>query len=192
MKTEREFLEALRSYIEGVEERIDGEWGTGKSAETLIRLGEMPEVYNEVISRLANLKPRLPVGVSVLITDHLGRVLLGKRTNNSGAGLFSTPGGRLEEHENMFQCAEREVLEEVDVHVKQRELHVLGFKEHFRFGNHYIMIYMHAARYYGVVKNTEPEKCESWDWHEIDSVDQTKCTEPAEILAHLKQRLEAL
>jgi hypothetical protein len=78
-------------------------------------------------------KPRLPVGVSVLLTDSMGRLLLGRRKNNSGAGLLSTPGGRLEVSENVLQCARREFKEETGADLELDNLRIIGVKELFRF-----------------------------------------------------------
>lgn len=151
--------------------------------------------YNLKLLReqLQKMKPRMPVGVSVLITNHQNHVLMGRRKNNSGAGLLSTPGGRLEETENILGCAVREVQEEVGVRIGAKELTILGFMEHFRFGNHYVMFYVHAPRYYGEIKNVEPEKCEEWLWTDIKNLLDAplNTTEPVDILLLLKKRLEA-
>jgi hypothetical protein len=56
--TDLEFLIAAKSYIEDMEETVDGEWGGGRSFEELIKLGLMPEpLYSEVICRLKALTP---------------------------------------------------------------------------------------------------------------------------------------
>jgi hypothetical protein len=48
----KDFLIALKDYIEKVELQIEGEWGGGRSLAKLISKGEMPEIYDEVLSRL--------------------------------------------------------------------------------------------------------------------------------------------
>jgi 8-oxo-dGTP diphosphatase len=126
-------------------------------------------------------KSTLPVGVSVLLLNGEGKVLLGERVNVSAAGLLSTPGGRIEQNETMFECAHRELLEETGVDVHPGAFRLLGFKEHFRFGNHYIMIYV-TAFHYGTVVNKEPEKCKGWEWMDINGILPDRCTEPQDIL----------
>lgn len=46
--TEREFLLALKDYIEHVEAKIEGEWGCGRSINEI----EMPDIYYDVLERL--------------------------------------------------------------------------------------------------------------------------------------------
>ena len=56
--TDLEFLIAAKSYIEYMEETVDGEWGIGRSFEELLKVGLMPEpLYSEVIHRLQALTP---------------------------------------------------------------------------------------------------------------------------------------
>jgi 8-oxo-dGTP diphosphatase len=129
------------------------------------------------------IKPTLPVGVSVLLTDNAGRLLLGRRKNNTGAGLLSTPGGRLEQHENMFECAAREFAEETGAQIN--ELTLIGVKEHFRFNDHYIMLYVHAKQYSGTISNPEPDKCEGWEFKSLLDIRPEETTEPTDILARL-------
>jgi len=52
------------------------------------------------------------VGVSVVVRDEAGRVLLGKRAHGAHAGLWCIPCGRLEWDEDVRAGAERELLEE--------------------------------------------------------------------------------
>ena len=56
MKTDLEFLTAIRSYVENVEQLMEGEWGTCRSISQLIKDGEMPQpLYSEIIRRIAAL-----------------------------------------------------------------------------------------------------------------------------------------
>ena len=45
-------LREVKEYIEGTEERIDGEWGTCRSAQTLIEARDMPDVYWKVVTAI--------------------------------------------------------------------------------------------------------------------------------------------
>ena len=49
---DKEFLLALREYMEQVEVQIEGEWGVGRSLEELIAANEMSPLYAEVLRRL--------------------------------------------------------------------------------------------------------------------------------------------
>lgn len=133
------------------------------------------------VKLLTDKKPRHGVGVSVLLCDGGGGVLLGKRINNTGSGLLSTPGGRLELGEDVLDCARREFKEECGSELCG-ELKILGFRQHNRFGSHYLMFYVLAKNYRDMIVNTEPHKCEGWSWYDMRYIDPEKCTEPKDIL----------
>lgn len=59
-QTDNEFLMALREYIERVEEQLDAEYGLGRSVEELTAKNEMPDVYAEVLRRIALNAPASP------------------------------------------------------------------------------------------------------------------------------------
>jgi hypothetical protein len=52
-----EFLTSIKSYIEEMEEVVDGEWGNCRSVAELVIAGLMPQLYSEVISRIKLLTP---------------------------------------------------------------------------------------------------------------------------------------
>lgn len=135
-------------------------------------------------------KAKFSVGVSVLVTNKLGQVLLGERQNTTTAdGLLSTPGGRIEEDEDMYACAIREAKEEAGIQIDREDLVLLGFKEHFRYGKHYFMFYMWARRFHGEIENVEPDKCKGWAWYNLSKIPGTNCTEPTEIIELLTSRM---
>lgn len=145
-------------------------------------------------------KPLHPVGVSVLLTrvnpDGITELLLAKRKNNSAAGLLSTPGGRLETNENILECAMREFYEETGCSIFFEQLEILGWAEHFRYGNHYIMFYVHATNYIGAdsrtagaIENRIPEKSEDWKFYTLYTLKLEETTEPAHILTKLRNKL---
>jgi 8-oxo-dGTP diphosphatase len=57
---------------------------------------------------------RIPC-VGAIIKDQAGRLLLIRRRNEPGAGLWSVPGGRIEAGETDQQAVVREVLEETSL-----------------------------------------------------------------------------
>ena len=46
-----DFLAAVKTYIEEVEVKIDGEWGMERTLAELIAEGEMPPIYVEALRR---------------------------------------------------------------------------------------------------------------------------------------------
>lgn len=53
MMDDEKFLLALREYIEAAEVERDGEWGSARSLQQLIDDKAMPDLYTEVLRRLA-------------------------------------------------------------------------------------------------------------------------------------------
>lgn len=113
------------------------------------------------------LRPKVGVGVMVFKD---GKVLLGKRKNSHGAGEYAWPGGHLEYMEGMENCARREVREETGIEIKNlRFLRVMNFKTAEK---HYADLSFIAEWELGEPKVLEPEKCEGWEWYEIDNLPQ--------------------
>ena len=133
------------------------------------------------------LKPRYPVGVSILVVDRRGRIALGERaTGMKAAGLLSTPGGRIEYHEDLFDAAARELREETGVEKLSTQFRLLAFREHRRYGEHYFMAYL-AVRYDGPLENREPSKSGPWEWYKPLEVPPERTTEPPDILAIINE-----
>jgi 8-oxo-dGTP diphosphatase len=132
-------------------------------------------------------KPRLPVGVSILMRDRAGKLLLGKRMGGKTDGVWSTPGGRIEEHESIEACASRESYEETGLVLKENRFVQMAFKEHFRYNDHYFMVYVTTHLDHGealAIQNTEPDKHGAWQWFETYNLPKP-CTEPEDILKRL-------
>jgi 8-oxo-dGTP diphosphatase len=131
-------------------------------------------------------KPMYAVGASVLVTNKEGKLLLARRKNNSGAGLLSTPGGRIEYDESVTQAGAREFHEECGADIGL--LSIIGWRKHNRFGNHYFMFYLHASTVYGDIKNCIPDKSEDWAWFDVADLNEKNCTEPRDIINILIDR----
>ncbi|MGY2084976.1 NUDIX domain-containing protein [Blastococcus sp. SYSU DS0539] len=56
--------------------------------------------------------------VGAIVHDPAGRLLLVRRRNEPGRGLWSVPGGRVEPGETVATAVEREVLEETGLRVR--------------------------------------------------------------------------
>ncbi|HEX2977662.1 MAG TPA: NUDIX hydrolase [Candidatus Babeliales bacterium] len=116
-----------------------------------------------------NFSPIVRVGVGVLIF-HNGKLLLGKRKNAHGSGTWSPPGGHLEFGETPFECAQREVLEETGLVIK--EITAGPYTNDFfeLEQKHYITLFMIGNYEGGEPKVLEPHKCEMWDWFDINEL----------------------
>ena len=97
-----------------------------------------------------------------------GKVLLGKRRNAHGAGDYAFPGGKLEIGESFAECAIRETKEEVGIEIDNiRFLRLLNFKF---YDKHFVDIGLIVDWKSGTPQTCEPEKCEGWDWYDIDAL----------------------
>lgn len=111
------------------------------------------------------------VGTSVLIIRD-GKMLVGVRQGSHAAGLLAFPGGHLDFGETWENCALREIAEECGNDFKiELVRNELGSVDLFvtndympQYGKHYITIFMLANWVSGEAENTEPHKCEGWQW----------------------------
>ncbi len=115
-----------------------------------------------------NNRPQVGIGV-MIIKD--GKILMGKRKSSHGAGEYSLPGGHLEYIESFEDCAKREVQEEVAIEIKNvKFLHLANLKDYAP--KHYVNICLVADWKSGEPQVMEPEKLESWNWYDMDSIPQ--------------------
>lgn len=50
--TDKELFQAMKEYIEECEERIEDERGECRSFDAMLKAGDVPEIYHEIINRL--------------------------------------------------------------------------------------------------------------------------------------------
>ena len=113
-------------------------------------------------------RPKVGVGLFVFKD---GKVLLGKRKNAHGAGNYAGPGGHLEHLESFAACAKREAMEEAGIEIGNIQfLCVSNLQDHAP--KHYVDIGLTADWISGEPEVREPDKCEGWDWYEMDDLPQ--------------------
>jgi 8-oxo-dGTP diphosphatase len=109
-------------------------------------------------------KPIIKAGIGVMIFKD-GKILLGKRKNAHGGGDYAFPGGHLEYMESFADCARRETREETGMEIANiRFQYLYNLKEYAP--KHYVHIGLTADWLAGEPQNSEPEKCEGWDWYD--------------------------
>jgi 8-oxo-dGTP diphosphatase len=119
--------------------------------------------------RMNEARPR--VGVGLLVVKNGEKILLGRRQGSHGEGEYGGPGGHLELGETIEQCVLRELEEEAGKEIKIKNLRFLCFINMRRYlPKHYAHIHMVADWESGDPSNAEPDKKESWNWHDIDSL----------------------
>jgi len=130
--SERTILAEIGNIVGSPTMQYDREF---EREELLVRMGKIAKLVTSALAEPE--KPMYGVGVSVLLTNTFGQLLLAKRRNNSGAGLLSTPGGRIEYNESPEEAGHREFYEETGALLAP--MHMLGLRKHNRFNDHYFM-----------------------------------------------------
>ncbi len=113
-------------------------------------------------------KQRPKVGIGTFILKD-GKVLLGKRKGSHGHGEYAFPGGHLEYMESFEDCAKREIAEECGIEVKNISFHFVANVKKYA-PKHYVHIGLIMDWKSGEPKVLEPEKCESWDWYDMNNL----------------------
>jgi len=105
------------------------------------------------------------VGLGVILKNHDGKILVGKR-KSSHAPYYSIPGGHLDLGETFEAGAIREIKEETDLDIKNpKVIAVTNNLETYRNeGLHYISIALFAEDFSGALEIMEPKKCDEWLW----------------------------
>jgi len=103
-----------------------------------------------------------------------GRVLLGRRRGSHGEGYYAAPGGHIEFGESFEQAARREVREETGLEIADLKLLSVGNYVFKRDDGerHYIDVDFICEAPGGEPQLAEPEKCDGWDWYDLDDLPQ--------------------
>ena len=113
-------------------------------------------------------KQRPKIGIGIIIVRN-GKILIGERIGNHGAGTFMIPGGHLEFGESFEETARREVEEETglkNIEVKG----VVSITNDIAYDMHYVSIGILAESKEGEPYNAEPEKSQNWKWYDTDNL----------------------
>lgn len=125
----------------------------------------------------------IPVGVHVLL-ERDGRVLLMRRAGTGFFdGLYSLPGGHVEEGESLRATAIREMAEELGIVLDEVDLSVVGVV-HRRSDTNRIDFFLAAHRWRGEPKIAEPDKCDALQWFARDAL-------PEAIVPYIRDALGA-
>jgi len=109
------------------------------------------------------------VGIGILVIEE-GKILLGKRIGAHGEGTWACPGGHLENHETILECAARELLEETGLVAEKS--HIGSYEEiHFpKERKRYLNFFTFITKFSGILENREPDKNTGWHWIDIENL----------------------
>ena len=107
--------------------------------------------------------PGIPTGVHVIF-ERAGKVLLMRRANTGFFdGLFSLPGGHVEQGESIRDTAVREMREELSVDLLPDSLALVGVV-HRASDTNRIDFFLRARAWSGEPGCAEPDKCDALLW----------------------------
>ena len=122
------------------------------------------------------------VGIGVMVMKD-GKILLGFRIGSHGENQYAWPGGHMEYMESFEGTAKREVKEETGMEIDNvRFLRLYNLKEYDP--KHYVDIGLVADWKSGEPEIMEPNKCEGWDWYDMDDL-------PSPLFATIPSFIEA-
>jgi 8-oxo-dGTP diphosphatase len=126
-----------------------------------------------MISEMKITDHRPHVGMGVLVMRR-GRVLLGRRRGSHSEGYYAAPGGHIEFGESFEQAARREVGEETGLEIAELRLLSVGNYVFRRQDGerHYIDVDFVCEAPSGEPHLMEPEKCDGWEWYDLDDLPQ--------------------
>ncbi len=123
-----------------------------------------------------NTKNKPGVGIGIMILNGKGEVLLGRRHNNPdkadsllhGEGTWTLPGGKLDFHEELEECARREVEEETGIKANRFEL--ISLTNDIVPDNHFVTIGFLCRDFEGEPAVKEPDEITEWKWFPLGAL----------------------
>ena len=107
----------------------------------------------------------IPTGVHVLLEDGEAVLLMRRAGTGFFDGLYSLPGGHVEDRESVRETAVREMREELGIELAAADLEIVGVV-HRRSDTNRIDFFMRARRWSGTPHIAEPDKCDDLRWFE--------------------------
>ena len=127
-----------------------------------------------------NLGPKIGIGIIIFKE---GKILLGKRKGSHGEGEYQSPGGHLDYMESFEESARRELAGECGIEIDNIRFQCIANVKEYA-PKHYVLIGFTAEWVSGEPQILEPEKCESWDWYDLDNL-------PSPLFATIPLQIEA-
>lgn len=115
-----------------------------------------------------------------------GKLLLGIRKNTYGAGDWGLPGGHLEWGEKLTDCAIRELKEETSINATKLKL--ITVVDDTREAEHYLHFAFLAEKYKGEPQLIEPEKCEKWEFQDLNNLPKNLFWPHVQLIENLKSQ----
>ena len=123
-----------------------------------------------------------------------GKVLLGKRYEDpekadsllNGAGKWTMPGGKLHFGESFEKGAEREVLEETGIKIKNPRL--ICVNKDIVETAHFVTAGLLVTEFDGEPKVMEPDEITEWNWFDLDDLPSPLYFPSEKVFENYKQK----
>ena len=110
------------------------------------------------------------VAVAALIYNDKNQIILGARKNTRTAcGLLSMPGGKNDQNEYSKTALARELQEECGMNVSESDMEEITWAE--RPDQRFVCL-IYGIKSNDVPENVEKDKNESWDFYDIDFIEE--------------------
>jgi len=137
---------------------------------------------------MSNNRPK--IGTGAIIFNDKGQLLFGKRTYNPTG--YSVPGGHIEFGETIEDCCKREVLEEAGIIIENLEIVTWGENIYLDKDHHSVSAFVFCTAKKGQEpKNMEPDKCDGWEWFDIDEIPKNLSFNYDPVLKHGQHLIKA-
>ena len=142
----REYIKALKENEEFKQLTKQKQTDVLDAAHETIKSVKIKNGFTPEKSYLRVIEHSPIVSIDLIIFDHKGDVLLGKRQNNPAKNTWFVPGARLRKNEAMHVAIERIVDEELNIFLDGSKFNLIGAFNHVygnnfchdKFGTHYI------------------------------------------------------
>ena len=113
---------------------------------------------------------KIKASIGVIIQDADNKILLGKRKNVLGDGTWGLPGGHVKIGETIFECARREVYDEVGIELKGLEL--VGVAEMLNTGEDFQLVEIgyKSRNWEGILELKDHKYCSEWGFFPLDKL----------------------
>ena len=109
----------------------------------------------------------IKVGCEIFLIKN-DAILLGKRKNCYGEGMWGLPGGHLEQGESIRECVRRELKEEIDI--EGLEFRLISVIDCIDERGHYVHISFLLEKFLGEIRNMEPDLCYEWKFFPLTNL----------------------